>query len=330
MKTSIIKISLILIGVLSLNTSWAQQPSEADRKAIKQAKKEMHQQARTYAKENVLPVVQTQRAKLDQQLSSTEQQELEEIRTELQEMKDAHRAKRKAFQQELQGERPEQRPAPSQEQIDAMRTHKKEMRLLMNRAWAIADAHEASIYQLLDEMEDDKQVWKEELGDMMKEHKADFQKEHEGERPIKPQQRAQREGGHHMGPGMHKGPHHGGLFGPIRKVISDPVAFLLWDGTIPERPERPERLGQEEKEGLTVFPNPSNASNQLRYTLEKNGLVTITLLNSEGVTLKTLSSKKQQKGDYTESFDLQGLEPGTYYYKVELPGERLVKRFVVK
>jgi len=330
MKTSIIKISLILLGVFSLNTSWAQQPSEADRKAIKQAKKEMHQQARAYAQENVLPLMQAQRAKLDQQLSGAEQQELEAIRTELQAMKDAHKAKKKALRKEHQGERPEQRPAPTQEQIDAMRTHKKEMRLLMNRAWAIADAHEASIYQLLDEMEDDKQVWKEELGEMMKEHRADFQKDHEGQRPIKPQQRAERGAGKHMGPGMHKGPQHGGLLGPIRKVISDPVAFLLWDGSIPERPERPERLNQEKKEGLTVFPNPSSASNQLRYTVEKNGLVTITLLNSEGVTLKTLSSQKQQKGDYTESFDLQGLEPGTYYYKVELPGERVVKRFVIE
>lgn len=312
MKTNIITSCLLLFGILSLNLIWAQQPTEADRKAIKQAKKALHQEAQAYSQKNILPVLQEQRAKLDQQLSAAEQQELTEIRTELQAMHEEHKAKMKSFREQNGGERPQERPEPSAEQIEAMRANKKEMRLLMNRAWVIADAHESSIYQLLDELEDDKKVWKEALGQIREEHVGNLKKEHEGNRPIKPE---------------HKGHQHGGMMGHLKKVTSEPVAFLLWDGTMPQKPER---AGRETETGLTIFPNPSTTENQLRYTVEKGGLVTITLLDKEGVTLKTLISKKQKTGEYTESFSLEGLTPGTYYYKVELPDERMVKRFVIK
>jgi hypothetical protein len=313
MKTNIITSSLLLLGILSLNLIWAQQPTDADRKAIKQAKKALHQEAQAYSQENILPVLQAQRAKLDPQLSAAEQQELTEIRTELQEMKEEHKAEMKSFREQDGGERPQERPEPSAEQIEAMRAKKKEMRLLMNRAWVIADAHESSIYQLLDELEEDKKEWKEALGQIREEHIGDLKEEHEGNRPIKPEHRGQKGGGKHMG--------------HLQKVTSEPVAFLLWDGTMPQKPER---AGRDHETGLTIFPNPSTTENQLRYTVEKGGLVTITLLDKEGVTLKTLSSKKQKAGDYTESFSLEGLTPGTYYYKVELPDERMVKRFVIK
>ncbi|MEL6846766.1 MAG: hypothetical protein AAFP02_26480, partial [Bacteroidota bacterium] len=44
---------------------------------------EMRKAIKAYTQENVLPVMQTQRAKLDASLSRSEQKELEAIRTEL-------------------------------------------------------------------------------------------------------------------------------------------------------------------------------------------------------------------------------------------------------
>ncbi len=331
MKNQIVVISFLLIGFLSLSQAFGQQPSQEERKAFKEAKKALHEESRAYVEENILPVMQAQRAKLDLILSAAEQQELDAIRAELKNQREEKHEQKKAFHQKKGTERPQQRPEPTEEQIEQMRAQQKAHRQLMTRAWAIADAHESSIYKLLDEVADDRKSWKEDLDQIRTENLADIRKEKEGDRPIKRQERGMEGKGGKGHPHMHKGPQHGpqggGTMGHLRKVTSEPVAFLLWDGSLPERPER-QQLDDEQE--LTVFPNPSSNSNQLRYTVEKTGQVTVSLLNSEGITLKTLSSKTQKAGDYTETFSLEGLEAGTYYYKVELPTGRQVKRFVIK
>ena len=137
----IVSVIILMIGLVA-QAGFAQKP-QSDRSEMRKARKEV----KAYVEENILPVLQKQRSKLDAELSSQEQSALSEIRSEL-----------KALREEGKELRPAKRDMkrsgemPSQEEREAMRSQAKAHRLVMNRAWAIADAHESSIYRLTDEL----------------------------------------------------------------------------------------------------------------------------------------------------------------------------------
>lgn len=78
-----------------------------------------------------------------------------------------------------------------------------------------------------------------------------------------------------------------------------------------------------------VFPNPSLGSNQLEYSVEKTGPVTVELLDGRGTTLRTLVQQEQQaKGPHTLGIPLGELAPGTYYYKITTRTGAEIQRFL--
>ena len=265
---------------------------------------EMRQAMKAYAKENVLPVMQAQREKLDASLSLSEKREVEEIRTELQALKKEAKNMRQSMR--------ETNTEPTEAQREEMYAHRKEMRLLMNRAWEIADIHESDIRSLLAEIKPQAETWKEEMRSIAEQYRpADAP-----ERPNRPEGAE----GHHAERHHAKG-RRGGQAGMMMEM-RNPVHFLLWDGTAKSMQAREEKL--------EVFPNPARSANEVRLRLEEAGNVQIKLLDKDGNYLKTVVDEQLSEGSHTQTIDLQGLEPGLYFYQIITPKGTRTKKVILE
>ncbi len=328
-QRNILTLSLIASLMIAPFALSAQAPE--DKKA---AMKALRQEARTYVQDNIHPVLKAQREKLDLVLSQAEQNELADIRQQLEDLREEKKALRPKHAQRSQSHEP-----PTQEQKDAMRAFHKQQRLLMDRAWKIADAHETTIYKLLDEVEPQRQQWHADLKKMHEDARGQFQGQRgEGRsqhRQGPPQGHPGK--GHEMRHGHGSGHGHGlkGRGMSLLKHLQQPVGFLLWNGEMPERKkgklgETEEMPFQNEDQGFQVFPNPTGTANNLRYTLETPGTVTIKLLNKDGAVVKTLLQENQSEGSHIKTFDLGNLQAGVYYYQVVTAEGKYVKRFLVE
>ena len=64
------------------------------------------------------------------------------------------------------------------------------------------------------------------------------------------------------------------------------------------------------------FPNPSNPTTLIRYTLAFDSNVKLTVYNSLGQTVKELISSIQPGGMHEVNFDGSNLSSGTYFYSL--------------
>lgn len=303
-----ISIAMLTLAMI-FQSGFAQKPQED--------KKETRKAVKTYVQDNVLPVLQKQRAKLDLELSASEQQALGQLREEL---KALH-----ANGKDHKTERREQGEMPTQEERDAMRTQAKTHRLIMNRAWAIADAHETSIFGLIDEMAPNMETWRSDLQNITGDRKEKVRKM---ESDDSEEARSPRKKGHHHGKRGH------GKMGRLKK-LGQPVFFLLWDGKeLPGKAGREGGKGKEERGSQVsrakVVPNPANGSHELRYNLENAGKVTVTLMDYSGKPLKTMFSGNASAGQNTISLSTGELQEGLYFYQIESPDGDQAVRFFVK
>jgi thiol-disulfide isomerase/thioredoxin len=65
------------------------------------------------------------------------------------------------------------------------------------------------------------------------------------------------------------------------------------------------------------YPNPFNPTTTLRYGLEKNGSVEITLFDVRGLRIKTLFSGQQQAGNHELAVNGTDLASGVYFYRIK-------------
>ena len=64
------------------------------------------------------------------------------------------------------------------------------------------------------------------------------------------------------------------------------------------------------------FPNPFNNSTVIRYSLEKESDVTITVYDVAGREIKTLVNESKQSGTFSVGFSNQAIASGTYFYRL--------------
>ncbi|MEM6342486.1 MAG: T9SS type A sorting domain-containing protein [Bacteroidota bacterium] len=261
---------------------------------------EMRQAMKAYAEENVLPVMQAQREKLDASLSLQEKQTVAEIRAELQALKEKGKNMRQALRQS--------EAKPTEAQREEMYAHRKEMRLLMNQAWEIADNHEADIRSLLAEIKPQAETWKQQMRAIAEQYRPE-------DAPERPD-RLEGTEGRHGGKAQRAG--RTGMMMELR----NPVHFLLWDGTA--------KALQAREEKLEVFPNPTRNVNEVRLRLEAAGKVQIKLLDKDGNYLKTVVDEQLSAGSHTQRIDLQGLEPGLYFYQITTPKGSRTKKIILE
>ncbi|MFK7926011.1 MAG: T9SS type A sorting domain-containing protein [Bacteroidia bacterium] len=265
---------------------------------------EMRKAMKAYTQENVLPVMQAQRQKLDASLSLSEKQEVEEIRSELDQLRETGKSMRQQMHKT--------ESKPTEAQRTEMYAHRKAMRLLMNRAWEIADRHEADIQTLMTELEPQAENWKQEMRSIAEQYRPEDAPEREDrpERPTRPEGMRKGEGHPHADrDGAHrpKGPQRGAAMLDMRS----PVRFLLWDAS--------SKMVEEADERLEVFPNPARNVNEVRLRLEEGGNVQVKLLDKNGNLIRTVINETMSEGSHTQRIDLHDLEPGLYFYQITTP-----------
>ncbi|HZW40007.1 MAG TPA: T9SS type A sorting domain-containing protein [Ignavibacteriaceae bacterium] len=65
------------------------------------------------------------------------------------------------------------------------------------------------------------------------------------------------------------------------------------------------------------YPNPFNPSTTIKYTLPKQGLVTIKIYDVLGKEIAQLVNEEKQSGEYEVEFNGSSLSSGIYYYKIQ-------------
>ena len=301
MKSHII--SAVILGLLmGLTASLTAQPQRHHRPHIDKSEfKAMHKEMRGLFEEKIIPTIKPQREKLDTYLSQSEKNELTQIRQGLKELAE----EQKSMRRQSEGKRHE-RGEMSEERREAFRNHMKARRQLMTKAWAIVDAHETEIDQLLEEV------------------KPELEKIREEGKTIREKYLPQRGEEAGRGKGRHRG-HGRGFRGPDggMRHLTRPLGFLLWN------PAEPLPAPVEQSE-LSVFPNPTRAANQLEYEVNNAGSVSIKLINEQAEVLREIVNEYKEAGTYKVQVDLSELKEGLYFYQIKTADGVQTKKVVVR
>ncbi len=76
-------------------------------------------------------------------------------------------------------------------------------------------------------------------------------------------------------------------------------------------------------------PNPAEVSTSITYNLEQNADVQFEILDITGKVIYTMTDKKAA-GQYEIEYDVTSLPSGVYNYSLQVNGEKLTKRMIVK
>lgn len=77
------------------------------------------------------------------------------------------------------------------------------------------------------------------------------------------------------------------------------------------------------------FPNPFNPSTKINYSVDKAGLVKLSIYNLLGEVVSALVNQNQEAGSYTIDFDASNLESGIYLYKLESGDQFQLKKMIL-
>ncbi|MCL5028323.1 MAG: T9SS type A sorting domain-containing protein [Bacteroidetes bacterium] len=77
------------------------------------------------------------------------------------------------------------------------------------------------------------------------------------------------------------------------------------------------------------YPNPFNPSTQIKYSIPKNGLVTLKVYNILGQEVATLVNQLQKPGNYTVSFNASKFSSGVYMYRIKAGDFSISKKMLL-
>jgi len=79
---------------------------------------------------------------------------------------------------------------------------------------------------------------------------------------------------------------------------------------------------------ISIYPNPVSDFCTLNYSLNKQALVTIEIMNIQGGLVKTLLVEKQNAGSHNQIVDLRTLSSGVYFLKGSIEGEKVSQKLI--
>jgi len=77
------------------------------------------------------------------------------------------------------------------------------------------------------------------------------------------------------------------------------------------------------------YPNPFNPSTKIKYSIPKDGLVTLKIFDITGREIRTLVSEQKTAGNYLVEFNASGLSSGVYFYQIKTGDFIQTKRMVL-
>jgi uncharacterized protein (DUF1501 family) len=80
--------------------------------------------------------------------------------------------------------------------------------------------------------------------------------------------------------------------------------------------------------GFNNYPNPVRSNTTITFTIP-SGMVTITLLDSQGRSIRKIAEGTYPAGTHKIMFDRQDLSSGTYYYQLRLNGIGITRKMLV-
>ncbi|MEM9719588.1 MAG: T9SS type A sorting domain-containing protein [Bacteroidota bacterium] len=308
--------SLLFLILVSCTVGVLAQPDRKGHNARQRGP--LPEEVKAYMQEKILPAVEAQRAKLDEELSDQELADIASIRGGLKMLKEEKQDLQASLRELRQTHEGEGRPELPEELKENMHEVVKAHRQLITQAWEIVDANEEVIEFLMEGLQPQAGQWREDIRALLEANKPEEGRkqrkakgEEQGMRPYKVGFRGTR------GLGVE-----GGMRRPLGK-LQHPVAFLLFDASLWEI----EEVGVSD---LNVFPNPTLNQNTLEYTIEQAGNVEITLLDKSGKTIKQLVSTPKEAGTYRLSVDFTDLRPGLYIYKIQTEAGTQTKKLLVE
>ena len=234
--------------------------------------KHPREEIKAYMETNVLPVLRAQRQKLEETLSTEEKQQVSALREQMQQLRPRREAPGDATKRER----------PTEERREARASLRAERRQLMAEAASIAQPHEATIDRLMDEIEDQRQQWKDDIRAIIVE--SGDEDADDSDMNIRRRRRAY-----------------------DMVSLDDPARFLLLD---------PNATSTEGSRESRLYPNPVNETSVLEYQLATKGPVIISLFDDAGMPVKTLVYEIQDPGSHRVSMEADALAPGTYVYSL--------------
>jgi len=103
-------------------------------------------------------------------------------------------------------------------------------------------------------------------------------------------------------------------FGPLSTDEMQFVFYIYYTGAVSavsENKTRPEKF-----ELAQNYPNPFNPTTEIKYSLPKNGVVSLTVYDVEGKVVKELLNQFQMAGEHHVTFDARHLTSGVYFYQL--------------
>ncbi|MGB1205761.1 MAG: hypothetical protein ACPG5B_08955 [Chitinophagales bacterium] len=267
---------------------------------VKRAKKGnnelLREELRAYKLENIIPVMQKQRAKLDEVISEIDKSAVENLRPTIYKLRKEIEAERTAKRQTFLDE------DAKFEQNEERHTMLENGRMDMQKAHELAEKYEADIERLNQEIKEERKVWKAEMKKIAKKHIA------ETEKPARMQPVHAHEFRHH-------------------KENMKTLMFLMLD----YKANPADLLAAEEGKQLLnikVFPIPSDKNNTIEWVQEMEGNVKIELYDISGRFVRSILDEGKTTGKHQVNVDVSDLNGYHFYYKVVTSDGETIQRFL--
>jgi Spy/CpxP family protein refolding chaperone len=256
---------------------------KAQRHAGHHGHAEMNPAQRQLFHEQVLPLMQAQRLKLESALSAADKATVDRLRDALADMRAAHK--------DAKGGKRKLDTPPTEEDRARMAEFHKQRHAIMEEAAAVANRYTTQIQQLHEEVKPQLERLRAEIAALATTASHDDRGTAAAHRPHS------------------DGPRHGG------KQQMEAARFLLMD---PARTPGQGRARSEKAEQirLEVFPNPAVTRATLRYKLEQAGTTKVELIDGTGKVLRVLQEGQAAAGEHFIDLETTDLPAGTYYFRI--------------